>query len=71
MAVVLLVLLALVGLPVSVDELVRGTTIALRIESLDTCPAFDRDRNGGVAVDELVTAVNAALVGCATGPPLP
>jgi hypothetical protein len=47
-----------------VDELVRGVNIALNRANLDTCPVFDRDNSGTVAVNELVAAVNSALRGC-------
>jgi len=49
---------------VTVNELIRGVTIALGAVPLAECPAFDADDNGEVTVNELVTAVNAALNGC-------
>jgi hypothetical protein len=48
---------------VSIDELVRGVSIALERQALANCPAFDTDGNGRVSVDELVRAVNIALHG--------
>jgi hypothetical protein len=49
---------------VSVDELVRGVTIALGTAALDQCPAFDCHGTGMVTVDCLVAAVGDALDGC-------
>jgi hypothetical protein len=49
---------------VTIEELVRGVTIALDIVPLEVCPVFDRDGNSAVTVDELVAAVNVALGGC-------
>jgi hypothetical protein len=50
---------------VSVDELVRGVRGAL---GAPFCVAFDLDRDGHVAVNELVAAVAAALAGCPMAP---
>lgn len=52
---------------VSIDELMRGTNIALEHASLETCRAFDRDLDQRLGVEELVGAVHAALVGCDQG----
>ena len=49
---------------VSVGELVRGASIALGNTPLDACPSFDTDGSGSVTIDELLAAVNAALLGC-------
>ena len=49
---------------VTVDELVRGVGIAQGAGELAACPAFDSDVDGGVAINELVAAVTAALEGC-------
>jgi hypothetical protein len=49
---------------VAVDELVRGVNIALNLQPLDSCPAFDRDASGTVSIDELVGAIRNALHGC-------
>ena len=49
---------------VAVDEIVRGMGVALGRVSLDTCPSFDADEDGFISVNELITAVNNALVGC-------
>jgi pimeloyl-ACP methyl ester carboxylesterase len=52
---------------VSVDELIRGVSIALGLAELDNCPAFDVSGDGHLSIDELIAAVNALLDGC----PLP
>ncbi len=49
---------------VSVDELVLGINIALGIEPISACPAFDQNGDQVVTVDELVAAVAIALNGC-------
>ena len=49
---------------VTVDELIIGVNIALRITGLSTCGGFDVDSNGAVTVNELIVAVNNALHGC-------
>ncbi len=49
---------------VLVNELIGGVNIALDNAALDTCPSFDRDGNGGVSIDELITAVVNAQTGC-------
>src|SRR5512139_1254199 len=55
---------------VSVNELVRGVSIALGSAALDECAALDVDASGAVSVDELVTAVQHALGGCRPIEPL-
>jgi len=49
---------------VSVDELVKGVTIALGHTPVKDCRAFDRNDDERVSINELVAAVNAALRGC-------
>jgi len=49
---------------VSIDELVRGVSIALGGESLDQCAELDRNHDATVEIDELVRAVSAALSSC-------
>lgn len=49
---------------VSVDELVRGVNIALGNAALDSCPDLDGSGDGAVRINELVSAVAAALDGC-------
>ena len=52
---------------VSVSELVKGVGIALRLQPLSSCTAFDGNDDGNVAVNELVAAVNNALHACGGG----
>lgn len=49
---------------VTVDELVRGVSIALGTLSLSACPTFDQNGDREVSVSELINAVNNALDGC-------
>ena len=49
---------------VSIDELIRGVTIALGRAPLESCRAADLDDDGLVRIDEMVRAVNAGLFGC-------
>ncbi len=51
---------------VTVGELITGVALALRNAPIDQCDAIDADSNGNVAIGELITAANAALVGCET-----
>jgi hypothetical protein len=55
------------NLQVTIDELVRGVTIALAQAALSTCPSFDGDHSGAVEVYELVSAVNNSLAGLFRG----
>ncbi len=48
----------------TVNELVIGVNIALGNAASTACPPFDRNGDGQVTVNELVSAVNAALLGC-------
>lgn len=48
-------------LEVRIDEIVTGVNIALEREPMPACPRFDGDANGKVTVDELVSAVDAAV----------
>jgi len=48
----------------SIDELVRGVSIALGTIPLGQCLALDIHPDGRVTIDELVAAVGAALNGC-------
>jgi len=50
---------------VQVNELVLGVNIALGRSDPETCPRMDTGENSAVEIDELVRAVNAALIGCA------
>lgn len=49
---------------VSIDELVTGVDMMLGGRSLDQCPSFDPDGDGGVTVADLIEAVSNALRGC-------
>lgn len=53
---------------VTIDELVRGVSIALGTQPTDTCTALDGDGNGSVTISELVSAVASALGSCPSGP---
>jgi hypothetical protein len=49
---------------VTIDELIRIVDIALGNEPVSNCVAGDVDGNGTILIDEIVTAVNAAINGC-------
>lgn len=49
---------------VTIDELVRAVTLALRDTPPEECPSLDSDLDGTVRVHELVEAVRRALTGC-------
>jgi len=53
---------------VDVAEVIRAVRVALREIGQDRCPAADASGDERTSVDELVAAVNAALVGCALPP---
>lgn len=53
---------------VTVDELLTGIAIALGARPAGDCPPFDEDGDGQVIVTEIVTAVNASLMGCPAPP---
>lgn len=53
---------------VTVDEIVRGVSIALGQAEVGSCPPFDRGGDGQVTVDEIIAAVAAALNGCPDDP---
>jgi len=50
---------------VSVEELILGVNIALGNADVGDCSALDSNGSGTIDVNELVSAVNAALQGCA------
>ncbi len=50
---------------VTVDEIVRGVSIALGDTAAAECPALDTNADAMVTVDELVRAIQRALDGCA------
>jgi pimeloyl-ACP methyl ester carboxylesterase len=49
---------------VTVDELIKGVSIALGSLPLGACGAFDLNGDGVVSVDELITAVSRSMNGC-------
>jgi hypothetical protein len=49
---------------VTVDDVLKGVNISLGTAELETCPSFDADHSGKVTVDEIVVAVNNAVLGC-------
>jgi hypothetical protein len=49
---------------VTVDELVRGVSIALGSLPPSNCAIFDRNADDDVTIDEVIAGVNAALQGC-------
>jgi cysteine-rich repeat protein len=54
---------------ITISELIIGVNIALGTLSIDRCPAFDASGNGGVEINELITAVRNALNGCPESAP--
>lgn len=52
------------GGSVTVEEIVRLTSIALGETPVASCPAGDSDNNGAVTVDEILRAIDAVLFGC-------
>jgi hypothetical protein len=56
---------------VAVDDLVIIVAIALGQAGADACVSADTDANDHITVDEIVTAVDAALNGCQTPTPTP
>jgi CSLREA domain-containing protein len=49
---------------VRVNELIQGVGIELGAAELESCSAFDANRDGAVTINELVAAVSNALFGC-------
>ncbi len=52
---------------VEVGDLLQGVSISTGRSPHDSCPSFDRDGDGRIAVSELVAAVVDALEGCPCG----
>ncbi|MBI3783232.1 MAG: hypothetical protein HY270_07510 [Deltaproteobacteria bacterium] len=50
---------------VTVDELIKGVSIAIGNTPVGDCAAVDVDHDGAVTIDELIKAVTSALGGCA------
>ncbi len=53
---------------VTITDLVRGVAIALGEAALSSCEILDGNRDGAVAIAELIAAVDTALSSCAGGP---
>jgi len=53
---------------VTVDELVRGVSMALGSLPVSACPAFDHNGSGEITIDELIAAQVVALNGCPASP---
>jgi hypothetical protein len=49
---------------VSVDELIRGVSIALGSDALASCPAVDANGDSEVMIDDLISGLGTALDGC-------
>lgn len=49
----------------TIDEILASVAISLGEISLSACPNGDRDGDGAVTIDEILTAVYAALTRCA------
>jgi len=49
---------------VTINELIRGVGIALGSSSVDDCASLDLNADGGISINELITAVGEALNGC-------
>lgn len=58
------------NLTVTVDEIVRALSIALGVASIGECHEADINRDWQISVEELVTAINAALDGVPGPQPL-
>jgi hypothetical protein len=54
---------------ITIGEMIQRCEHRLDTQSVDECPAFDRNFDRIVTVDELLRAVNAALDGCELTPP--
>ncbi|MFN8644747.1 MAG: hypothetical protein U0802_24935 [Candidatus Binatia bacterium] len=53
---------------VTVDDLVKGVTVALGSATVDTCASLDADGDGTVSIAELIRAVGYLLEGCPVTP---
>lgn len=56
---------------VTVDEVITGVAILLGLRSVNDCLSLDENRDGRVAVNEIVAAVSRLLFGCDFTPPTP
>jgi hypothetical protein len=46
---------------VNIEDLIIGVNIALDLQPISACPAFDVNGDGKVTIEELILAINAAL----------
>jgi hypothetical protein len=51
---------------VELTEMVLGVNMALGVQSMQACAAFDADKDGAVGIDELVEGVASGIDGCPT-----
>jgi hypothetical protein len=49
---------------VTIDELLTEVGIGLGDTDIAACPAGDRNADGAISIDEILTAVGYALHGC-------
>ena len=49
---------------VTVDEILKGVSIALGENSVRECQVLDSDNDGQVTIDEIVISIARALNGC-------
>lgn len=56
---------------VGIAELLIGVNIALDLQPLTRCESFDADRDGKIAVNELLGGVRSAVSGCRPPDPTP
>ncbi len=49
---------------VTIDEIIRGVSIALGQSTVASCRQIDTDGNTEVSIAEIISAVNSALFGC-------
>jgi hypothetical protein len=51
---------------VTVDEIITMVNVALESVPVSACRAGDQDGDGTIAINEIIGAVNIALIGCPT-----
>jgi hypothetical protein len=49
---------------VTISDLITGVNMSLGVVGPDHCPAFDRNQDERVTIEELIAAVRNALAGC-------
>jgi hypothetical protein len=52
----------------AINELITGVNIALGLQPVSQCDAFDTDGSNSVEINELIAAVRNALEGCPSAP---